>query len=162
MQMKPGPDSNSKKVLSNILEGDFGQRGEIYVFLQFLLIFQVVSPLPFFQASYELDPSLHNVLYLSGLVPLCLGMALAAQGSKSLGENLTPWPKPTADNQLKTDGAYALCRHPIYGGLLLACLGLSITTVSPGRLFFTAMLFALLDRKAERSSLQRSFFIDAF
>jgi protein-S-isoprenylcysteine O-methyltransferase Ste14 len=150
MQLNPEPESTAKKVISNILEGNIGQRGEIYVLLQFLLISQVVNPIVLARAPVELNPILDSVLYVGGLVPLSLGMALAAHGSKSLGENLTPWPKPIAENQLMKDGAFSLCRHPIYGGLLLACMGLSLTTVSPGRILFTVVLFALLYRKAQR------------
>ena len=150
MQAQPDKESNAKRVLTNIFEGNFGQRGEFYVLIQFLLISQVVSPPSLFAAGLELPEMLKTIALLLGLFPLSIGMALAAQGSNSLGENLTPWPRPILDNQLKTDGAYALCRHPIYGGLLLASIGLSTTTTSPVRLLFTAVLFALLDRKAAR------------
>jgi protein-S-isoprenylcysteine O-methyltransferase Ste14 len=150
MQSDPQQDSKAKKVMSNIFEGKVGQRGEIYVLLQFLLISQVVSPPGFLQVAIDIPPPFHSILFWIGLIPLSMGMGLAGQGSRSLGENLTPWPKPTEENQLTTDGAYALCRHPIYGGLLLACLGLSLTTVSPARFLCAAALFVLIDQKAAR------------
>jgi protein-S-isoprenylcysteine O-methyltransferase Ste14 len=144
MQLNPEPESTAKKVISNILEGNIG--------VQFFLISQVVNPIILAQAPVELNPILDSVLYVGGLVPLSLGTALAAQGSNSQGENLTPWPKPIAENQLMKDGAFSLCRHPVYGGLLLAFLGLSITTVSPGRILFTVVLFALLYHRTQRYS----------
>ena len=43
---------------------------------------------------------------------------------------------------------YALCRHPIYAGLLVACGGLSLLSASTERLVITLALYALLNAKA--------------
>ena len=43
---------------------------------------------------------------------MALAAVLLVQGSKNLGNSLTPFPKPRADNVLKTGGAYAAVRHP--------------------------------------------------
>ena len=65
-----------------------------------------------------------------------------------LGDSLSPWPKPVDANQLQTNGPFSLCRHPIYGGLLITCLGLSLITASYPRLLFSAFLLLALDAKA--------------
>ena len=54
-----------------------------------------------------------------------------------------------ASNQLQTTGAFSLCRHPIYGGLLITCVGLSLVTASFPRLLFSAALLVVMDAKAE-------------
>jgi protein-S-isoprenylcysteine O-methyltransferase Ste14 len=53
-------------------------------------------------------------------IPLALtGAGLMAGGSRRLGAQLTPFPKPRDEGTLRQDGAYGLVRHPIYGGVLL-------------------------------------------
>jgi len=44
----------------------------------------------------------------------------------SLGKALTANPVPLADATLRTGGPFALVRHPIYSGLLVGLLGLTI------------------------------------
>jgi len=68
----------------------------------------------------------------------------------SLGDSLTPWPKPVDKNQLQTNGVFSLCRHPIYGCLIITCGGLSVLSASYARLVFTLILFSVLDKKAEK------------
>lgn len=53
-----------------------------------------------------------------------------------------PW------NELKTDGAFSLCRHPLYGGLVTACLGLSMVQSSTEQLVGSVVLYALLSYMA--------------
>ncbi len=63
---------------------------------------------------------------------------------------------PTA--QLVTSGAYRLVRHPIYFGMLLAALGISLLILSPLRIALTLLLGVFFDRKAtldERWLLER-------
>jgi protein-S-isoprenylcysteine O-methyltransferase Ste14 len=150
MQSKQHQDSYVKKVISNLFEGELGKRGEVYVLLQLVLVYHVVRPPSLLQMTHFTIPSFELILFWTGLIPLSMGVCLFRQGCVSLGENMTPLVKPIENNQLKTDGAYALCRHPLYCGGLLACLGLSITTMSPARLMITAALFALLVKKAAR------------
>jgi protein-S-isoprenylcysteine O-methyltransferase Ste14 len=66
-------------------------------------------------------------------VTLPLGIAFALAGAllfgagvASLGPALTPFPRPRGP--LIESGAFALVRHPIYGGVLLGVLGLALTT----------------------------------
>ena len=84
-----------------------------------------------------------------------LGLALVVVGAgKSLvailqlRTSLTPWPTPRAGGQLVTTGAYAHSRHPIYGGLLLGAIGLSLYLSSGFHLIVTAALYGLLYYKS--------------
>lgn len=55
-----------------------------------------------------------------------LGGALVAGGLLALGGQLTPFPAPLRDGALVERGAYHLVRHPIYGGIVLGALGVSL------------------------------------
>ena len=145
MQSQP-EDSTPKKILSNIFEGQLGQRGEVYVALQFALIFLLVSP-PFSPLTLPIDRWLS---YFVGLLPLAIGIGLGGVGSRTLGSSLTPFPKPSSNNELKTDGGFAFCRHPIYGGLLLSSIGFAIQSASLTRMLVTLALFVLLEKKSEK------------
>jgi protein-S-isoprenylcysteine O-methyltransferase Ste14 len=68
----------------------------------------------------------------------------------NLGSSLTPFPRPLPTAQLVTSGAYRLVRHPIYFGVLLAALGMSLWSLSPLRLLLTLLLALFFDRKANR------------
>lgn len=81
-----------------------------------------------------------------GLVLLAAGVVLAGLGLTGLGSALTAVPAPLADRSLRTGGVYAVVRHPIYGGLVLAALGFALLT-SPWALLPAAVLAVVLDLK---------------
>jgi protein-S-isoprenylcysteine O-methyltransferase Ste14 len=62
----------------------------------------------------------------AGIVLLAAGAALFVAGVASLGTALTPFPRPRGP--LVERGVFARARHPIYGGVLLAAVGLALTT----------------------------------
>ena len=101
-------------VVANINEGTFGERGEAWVFGQFGLLFAILGA--------PAIPGLSTLAAIAGILSILGGGALAVAGAYGLGSDLTPWPKPTEANTLKTSGIYSLCRHPVYSGLLAACL----------------------------------------
>ena len=129
-------------VVANINEGTFGERGEAWVFGQFGLLFAILGA--------PAIPGLSTLAAIAGILSILGGGALAVAGAYGLGSDLTPWPKPTEANTLKTSGIYSLCRHPVYSGLLAACLGLSLLSGSPERLLLTICLTVLLNYKADR------------
>eukprot|EP00286_Rhodomonas_abbreviata_P017825 CAMPEP_0181324740 /NCGR_PEP_ID=MMETSP1101-20121128/20531_1 /TAXON_ID=46948 /ORGANISM="Rhodomonas abbreviata, Strain Caron Lab Isolate" /LENGTH=253 /DNA_ID=CAMNT_0023432957 /DNA_START=8 /DNA_END=769 /DNA_ORIENTATION=- len=131
------------KTMQNMADGKFGERGELYVGLQFFFIFLIIIA-PAFEDTFE------SLSLLVGTLICSSGLGLGAVGVLDLGDSLTPWPKPTSDNELQTTGSYGLSRHPIYGGLLITCVGLSLISLSYPRLFFTFLLLLILDVKAEK------------
>lgn len=54
------------------------------------------------------------------------GIGIAVSGGVALGSSLTPLPIPRAEGELVTSGVYRFIRHPIYTGLLLGGLGISV------------------------------------
>ena len=123
-----------------------GQRDEAFFVGQMVLVLLVAFP-PF-QMDLGDDVKFGDPLF--GLATMALAAVLLVQGSKNLGNSLTPFPKPRADNVLKTGGAYAAVRHPMYSGLIFGCFGVALLTGDPTRTLFTMALAALLNAKAAK------------
>lgn len=85
---------------------------------------------------------------LLGAALSALGVGLSIAGLVRLGEALTPFPAPRAGARLRTGGLYALVRHPIYAGLLVATLGWSLWWLSAWGMAYTVFVFLFFDRKA--------------
>lgn len=69
-------------------------------------------------------------LEVTGLVTAGLGAVWALIAALRLGERLTPTPVPRDGGELRTDGPYALVRHPIYTGVLLIVVGITLRSGS--------------------------------
>ena len=63
---------------------------------------------------------------VTALVLVAVGVLILAVAALRLGPALTATPVPVADGRLTTTGLYALVRHPIYTGVLLAVVGVAI------------------------------------
>ncbi len=90
-----------------------------------------------------------------GIVFIAAGVLLFLAAVVGLGSSLTPFPRPRGP--LVDTGAFALVRHPIYGGVLLAAIGLGLATrplvlavCAPALVFIT-----LKSRHEERLLLER-------
>ena len=88
-----------------------------------------------------------------GVVVTVFGMAIAVGGLVTLGEALTPFPRPRSDAALRTHGVYALVRHPVYSGLILASLGWALWWWSGWGALYVAVVFVVLDRKSAREEI---------
>lgn len=145
LMLSRSPEDRLQTILSNINEGEVGTRGEYWFFGQ-LGLCGVVLVAPYINIT-PLTSAFGLLLFLASGV-LALGSALA------LGDSLSPWTKPVVANELKTDGFFSLCRHPIYAGLVGVCAGLSFATVSAERLLVTCVLLAYLNQKAKAEEAQ--------
>lgn len=119
-------------------------KGNLLVLGQFILIGLLI-----FVPSSGLNTGAFTV-FLSTLSILLLltGFVILGLSAFALGKSLTAHPIPGKDAVLVTDGLYRFVKHPIYSGLLLAALGLTISGgFFPHVLFFIALLF-LLNYKA--------------
>lgn len=68
-----------------------------------------------------------------------LGGAWAVWAALRLGDRLTPTPVPRDGGELRTDGPYAQVRHPIYTGVLLIVVGITVRTGSAVGLVLAAV-----------------------
>jgi protein-S-isoprenylcysteine O-methyltransferase Ste14 len=92
--------------------------------------------------------ALPAVIRVGALGALAGGSLLALAGASRLGRDLRAHPAPAAGAVLRTDGAYARVRHPIYAGLLLGASGVALLRGRPEPLFAVAVLTGLLNVKA--------------
>jgi protein-S-isoprenylcysteine O-methyltransferase Ste14 len=127
-----------------------GSRGEGWVAGQVLLIAAVfLSAL----VGRGWSGSYAVAAYAVGTTLLALGILLLASAGLRLGTSLTPFPAPRADQTLATTGAYALARHPMYGGGILIALGWTIIFASVVGFGLTLALAIFLDVKARREEV---------
>jgi len=125
-----------------------GRRGEGWVLIQGVLLVLVAA------AGWSLGPDwsgparLVGVLVGIGLV--ATGIVLALRGVVDLGGAMTPLPHPRDGAALVQTGAYALVRHPIYGGLILVAFGWAIAQASVGAVILAAALATFLRLKSMR------------
>lgn len=125
---------------------DLGSRGGGWLALQLVLFVAVLG------TGWRGPPwpsEIRIVTTVAGLAGVLAGAALSLAGSRALGSALTPLPRPRDDATFRDDGVYAFARHPIYGGVLLLALGVSLLT-SPLALIPTALLGFLFEGKRRR------------
>ena len=116
--------------------------GNLYVFGQFaLLIGLLLTP------AGNTWPSGY-FSFITSTVLLVAGLAVLVLAGLTLGKSLSANPVPLAKSTLKTNGIYAVVRHPIYFGLTLASLGLAISSHNWLGLALFGALVTLLNFKA--------------
>lgn len=132
--------NGSKKLVDNLLAGDWLNRGELYGGLQLLFILFLLQ-----------KPALDGFVSLvTGPLLLILGAVVSGKAVADLGfKQLSIWPAPVPNGEFRCDGMYGIMRHPMYAGLLLASAGFSIATGSPARLAVTAAMAFLLLKKID-------------
>src|SRR5262245_1348099 len=133
-----------------------GPRGEGWVLIQGVLLVLVAA------AGWSLGPDWSGPVRLVGIVVgivlIASGFVLAARGVADLGGAMTPLPRPRENAELVQTGAYALVRHPVYGGLILAAFGWAILKASFMAVALAAVLavfFRLKSAREERWLAQR-------
>jgi protein-S-isoprenylcysteine O-methyltransferase Ste14 len=102
---------------------------------------------------------LPSVLRWLGPVLILAGGLLGSGGVLALGDTLSVFPEPKAGGRLVLSGVYALVRHPIYGGLILATLGLALWRRSLTGILLALLLLIFFDLKSryEERELKKSF-----
>ncbi len=99
--------------------------------------------------------------WLAAVTVVMIGAAgvFAVAAAGNLGRGMTASPLPSAAAQLRTTGAYAYVRHPIYTALLVAGAGAVLLGGRLSRVWVWLGLLALLSIKArfEEMHLARRF-----
>lgn len=117
-------------------------QGELWLLAQgLLMLFIAGGDAPVAGSLFRLDV---------GVLGMIVGAGAMALGYLDLGPGFTPFTMPSTKEgtSLRTEGIYAICRHPMYAGLLIFCASFSILTDSFTRLALTAALFLVVDKKA--------------
>lgn len=123
-----------------------GPRGEGWVIGQFALLGLVAV----LGLRDHARPHRHGPSAVAGLASMSVGVALAVQGARDLGTNLTPMPRPLQDAQLVETGIYAHIRHPLYAAVMLLAFGWAAAMQSARAVLAAGVLAAWLDAKARR------------
>jgi len=88
-----------------------------------------------------------------GAVGFVIGGYFGIVGVVDLGKNRTPFPRPLNSARLIQTGIYAQVRHPLYTGVMCACLGWAgiwQSVPSLGIALVTVMFFNAKARREER------------
>jgi protein-S-isoprenylcysteine O-methyltransferase Ste14 len=116
--------------------------GNLLVAVQFLLLIGlVVVPTGTFWPYPEWLAILALILMLGGVMVVLFALI-------GLGKSATATPVPKEGAPLRTTGLYALVRHPIYSGLLVAGFGLAVRGDSIWHILIFAALVVLLGLKS--------------
>lgn len=91
-----------------------------------------------------LPPIISFFIQLSGIAFALWGLYLILDGSWSLRENISLYVSPVAGNFIVMDRSYSSVVHPIYGGVVLLSLGVSLVTNSVDKMFTTLILYFVL------------------
>jgi len=128
-----------------------GSRGEGWVLVQGLPVLALAAA--GILAGGAWDGELAIITTLSGAFLLASGLALRFWSRHRLGRSHTWMPRPLKDAALVETGVYALVRHPLYGGMVVAASGWALLTASPLALLLTAGLGVASDFKARREEV---------
>ena len=113
--------------------GSFTERGGWWVVAQFALFGLLLLAL-----TRNTDPSLP--LQVIGWLLVAVALVLAGAGMWMIRRRITAMPAPLDGAVLMERGPFSVVRHPIYGGVVLGFLGLSIK----GGNIYAAVLSLLL------------------
>jgi len=128
----------------------WGQRGEWYVVIQFLL-FALIFFIPLLLSDLvEWPDPLDTIGVGLGIVLGLFGGLIALGGVLSLGNNLTAVPYPKEDAVFVERGAFRIVRHPIYSGIIMAAFGWGFLNNSLITLLFAVILLVFFDIKSRR------------
>ena len=125
-----------------------GPRGEGWVLIQGVLLALGAA------AGWSLGPDWSGLPRLAGIIAgialIASGLVLTLRGVVDLGGAMTPLPRPRDDAHLVDTGAYALVRHPVYGGLILVAFGWALLRASVMAIVLAALLAVFFRLKSER------------
>ena len=119
-------------------------KGNLLVLGQFILIGLLI-----FYPSSGINTGAFTVFLTTvSIISLLAGFVILGLSALALGKSLTAHPIPGKDAVLVTDGLYRFVKHPIYSGVILIAIGLTITGGFLPHVFFFAALTLLLNYKA--------------
>ena len=88
-----------------------------------------------------------------------VGVSLGLIAVGQIANFISPFPTPLASGKLKTTGAFALTRHPIYTAILLVALGFSVYQASLYKflVFISLVILFYFKSKYEENLLRKKY-----
>lgn len=127
-----------------------GSRGEWYVVVELLLFaLIIVGPRKWHGWPSWRFPEGWLVSGI-GVALVVVGAGLALAGVFKLGSALTPLPYPGARAVLRDTGVYAVVRHPMYSGILLAAFGWALIRAGWLTIGYAAAVWLFFELKVRR------------
>jgi protein-S-isoprenylcysteine O-methyltransferase Ste14 len=100
------------------------------------------------------------ILRMTGALMIASGAALAAWAIRSIGKDMQTDIAINKGHVLKTEGAYAIVRHPMYLSLILLGLGAGLSTLN--LLLIGFVLFMLAPVQFLRARKEEELFVKHF
>lgn len=122
-------------LLKNIRNGEYGKRGEELLFTQLALLGFVF---------FGMNSFLTIGIKIFSFISFFYGIHLLFRGVFDLKEQLSPYTIPGKEHRIVSSGIYEQVRHPIYGGMMLLALGMSIIAKDVYKLSVAIMLGLVL------------------
>jgi 2-amino-4-hydroxy-6-hydroxymethyldihydropteridine diphosphokinase len=125
--------------------GAGGEQGRWWVAAQLTLLLAITIGIVY---DGSLPDDTAAPVRIAGGLALILGGALVLAAARSLGGALTIMPEPAPGSNLVENGVYAHARHPMYGGVSLVMLGVSLLLASVTGAVSSIALFAFFWAKS--------------
>jgi protein-S-isoprenylcysteine O-methyltransferase Ste14 len=99
----------------------FVERGGLWVSAQAVLLVAIVwiGRLDLMTFSFDGQQAV-------GWTLIGLAVVIGVAASRSLGGNLTPYPKPVVAGTMVEHGLYRVVRHPIYSAVIVGMIGIAL------------------------------------
>ena len=107
-----------------MLQGKRSFKDYFFVGIQLLLF------LVYLFSLHLIEIQLNEGFSYLGILVIGVGVSLGLIAVGQIVNFISPFPTPLSNGKLKTTGAFALTRHPIYTAILLLTLGISIYQAS--------------------------------
>lgn len=130
----------------------FAKRGGWWVVAQFALFALLLLAL-----TRNVDPS--APLQAAGWLLVAMALGLGGSGMWMIRRRITAMPAPLDGAVLMESGPYALVRHPIYGGVVLGFLGLSL---KGGNVYAAVLSLLLLPFFYAKTEHEERLLVDEF
>ena len=134
-------------------------KGEWYLLSQLLLISLHLLP-SHPKVEYIIFP-IDLFIIVTGIIISINGLRISLKAFIDLGDNLTPLAYPMKESILIRNNSYKNSRHPLYKGLLLISLGISISYLSIIHFaLFISLSYVLKNKALKEEELLKIKFIE--
>jgi protein-S-isoprenylcysteine O-methyltransferase Ste14 len=139
-----------------------GPRGEGWTVLQMVFMVAILFA-SWWAARSDPNPDVPALAAwrTAGAVVLVAGLGVIVASSVVLrrSQSFSALPRPIATGSLVDRGPYRVVRHPLYAGLILAALGVTLIRMTPLVAALTVGLAVVLDLKRRR---EEAWLVDRF